>query len=111
MNGHSNQPPPNSNNNQHIEQTLKELLTVEPFPINKLEEIVHLMYNGTPQERQIAQNILVQFEEAEASFSKVDSILENAQRQETQFIALKTLEYTLEITTTNFQLGFEFHST
>ena len=79
MNGHANPGPTNN-----IEQTLTQLLTEEPFPINKLEEIVHLMYNGNPQERQIAQNILVQFEEAEASFAKVDSILVNAQKQETQ---------------------------
>lgn len=92
VNGHAQQ---NGFENQ-IQQNLNQLLTADPFPIDLLDRIVAELHNGTPQQRQMSQNVLVQFKEDESSWSKVDSILTNTKNNETKYFGLQALEHAID---------------
>lgn len=79
-----------------INNSLKQLLTADPFPINELDGLVQKLNTGTEPERKLAQEILVVFKENENSWNKVDCIITNSNQQETKYFALQTLEHTIQ---------------
>lgn len=65
----------------------------QPVDVPLLEATVTRMYGaGSPEERVAAERILLQFQELPSAWTKVDTILEQAQNQSTKYFALQILE-------------------
>lgn len=84
-----------SNGFPNMDILLTDLLTSTPFPLEKLDKLVHDLHTGTAEQRTFSQHVLVQFKEADSSWSKVDFIITNTKNQETKFFALQALEHTI----------------
>ncbi|MEW5316465.1 MAG: hypothetical protein WDW38_007837 [Sanguina aurantia] len=64
-----------------------------PTNVALLDATVSLMYgSGTPDQRQAAEKLLLQFQEHPQAWVRVDSILESSQNPSTKYFALQILE-------------------
>ena len=64
----------------------------QKLDIGLLDNIVSAMYSGQGNEQQMAQSVLTRFKEHPEAWTRVDSILEYANNQQTKFYALQILE-------------------
>lgn len=74
------------------EQFAKLLDFSQKLDINLLDSIVNCMYTGVALEQRAAQQVLTQLKEHPDAWTRVDTILEFSQNQQTKFFALQILE-------------------
>eukprot|EP00201_Polytomella_parva_P003399 CAMPEP_0175074682 /NCGR_PEP_ID=MMETSP0052_2-20121109/21468_1 /TAXON_ID=51329 ORGANISM="Polytomella parva, Strain SAG 63-3" /NCGR_SAMPLE_ID=MMETSP0052_2 /ASSEMBLY_ACC=CAM_ASM_000194 /LENGTH=702 /DNA_ID=CAMNT_0016343059 /DNA_START=305 /DNA_END=2409 /DNA_ORIENTATION=- len=63
-----------------------------PVDVPLLDATVKLMYSGTEQQRSEAEKVVLKFQEHPQAWTRVDTILELSQSQETKYVALQVLE-------------------
>lgn len=64
----------------------------QKLDISLLDSVVGCLYNGEGQSQRIAQNVLTALKEHPDSWTRVDTILEYSQNQQTKYYALQILE-------------------
>ncbi|XP_078491532.1 exportin-1 [Ciona intestinalis] len=64
----------------------------QKLDISLLDSVVGCLYNGEGQSQRIAENILTALKEHPESWTRVDTILEYSQNQQTKYYALQILE-------------------
>ncbi|XP_057324620.1 exportin-1 [Microplitis mediator] len=78
------------------EQASKLLDFNQKLDITLLDSIVVCMYNGIGEQQKIAQEVLTTLKEHPDAWTRVDTILEYSQNQETKFYALQILEQVIK---------------
>jgi exportin-1 len=68
----------------------------EPFNVQLFDNVVNCMYSGKPQEMQVAQRILTQFQEHPNAWTRVTQILAQSQNMNAKYLALKILEQVIQ---------------
>ncbi|CAF0774350.1 unnamed protein product, partial [Brachionus calyciflorus] len=79
-----------------IEQAKSLLDFNQKLDINLLDGVVNLMYNGNGEAQKQAGEILNTLKEHQDSWTRVDTILEFSQNQQTKYFALQILEQTIK---------------
>lgn len=64
----------------------------EKIDINLLDRVVACLYNGNGTQQSMAQRILTTLKEHPDAWTRVDSILEYSDNQQTKYYALQILE-------------------
>jgi hypothetical protein len=75
-----------------MEEASKLLDFNQKLDIDLLDSIVACLYNSTGEQLRLAQDILTRLKEHPDAWTRVDSILEYSQNQQTKFYALQILE-------------------
>lgn len=75
-----------------MEEANKLLDFSQKLDIGLLDSVVHCLYNSTGEQLRLAQNVLTTLKEHPDAWTRVDSILEFSQNQQTKFYALQILE-------------------
>lgn len=78
--------------NMSIEQAEKLLDFNQKLDINLLDSVVACMYSAEGQQQRLAQEFLTTFKEHPNAWTRVDTILEYSQNQQTKYYALQILE-------------------
>jgi exportin-1 len=74
------------------EQATKLLDFNQKLDINLLDSVVNCMYGGEGAQQRVAQEILTTLKEHPDAWTRVDTILEFSNNQETKYYALQILE-------------------
>lgn len=74
------------------EQANKLLDFTQKLDINLLDSVVNCMYGGQGDQQRVAQEILTTLKEHPDAWTRVDTILEFSNNQETKYYALQILE-------------------
>jgi exportin-1 len=75
-----------------VDEANKLLDFNQKLDIDLLDNIVASLYNSTGEQLRMAQDILTRLKEHPDAWTRVDSILEYSQNQQTKFYALQILE-------------------
>ncbi|XP_078589610.1 exportin-1-like isoform X2 [Branchiostoma floridae x Branchiostoma japonicum] len=76
-----------------VEQAASKLLNFnEKLDINLLDNVVSCMYTGEGPQQRMAQEVLTHLKEHPDAWTRVDTILEYSQNQQTKYYALQILE-------------------
>lgn len=75
-----------------MEEANKLLDFSQKLDIGLLDSVVDCLYSSTGEQLRLAQNILTTLKEHPDAWTRVDSILEFSQNQQTKFYALQILE-------------------
>ncbi|PNF37319.1 Exportin-1 [Cryptotermes secundus] len=78
------------------EQASKLLDFNQKLDINLLDNIVGCMYSGTGEQQRIAQEVLTTLKEHPDAWTRVDTILEFSNNQQTKYYALQILEQVIK---------------
>lgn len=66
--------------------------TSNEFDIQAFEEVVRLALSPGDKQKREAEQVLLQFKEMPSSWTRIDFIIKNSQREQSKFIALQILE-------------------
>lgn len=75
-----------------VEQASKLLDFSQKLDINLLDNVVCCLYSGEGQQQRMAQEVLTTLKEHPDAWTRVDTILEYSQNQQTKYYALQILE-------------------
>lgn len=78
------------------EQASKLLDFNQKLDINLLDNIVGCMYSGTGEQQRVAQEVLTSLKEHPDAWTRVDTILEFSNNQQTKYYALQILEQVIK---------------